>query len=80
MITQYRKALPTFLILALFIAGLSWALPVQALEEIEAGFTAAPTSGTPPLSVQFTDASTGDPTGWAWYFGDEDFASDWIHL
>ena len=35
-----------------------------------AGITASPTSGTAPLTVTFTDASTGGPTGWAWDFGD----------
>ena len=35
-----------------------------------ANFTAAPTSGTAPLNVQFTDSSTGTPTSWAWDFGD----------
>jgi PKD repeat protein len=35
-----------------------------------AAFTASPQSGTAPLTVTFTDASTGDPTGWAWNFGD----------
>lgn len=35
-----------------------------------AAFTAAPTSGDAPLAVAFTDLSTGDPTAWAWDFGD----------
>jgi PKD repeat protein len=35
-----------------------------------ASFTATPTSGTAPLSVHFTDTSTGSPTSWAWTFGD----------
>jgi len=35
-----------------------------------ASFTASPTSGTAPLSVQFTDTSTGSPTAWSWSFGD----------
>jgi PKD repeat protein len=35
-----------------------------------AGFTAIPTNGAAPLSVSFTDASTGSVTGWAWAFGD----------
>jgi len=35
-----------------------------------ADFTAGPTSGTAPLSVQFTDTSTGSPTSWSWDFGD----------
>ncbi len=35
-----------------------------------AGFGATPTSGLAPLAVQFSDASTGTPTGWSWSFGD----------
>jgi PKD repeat protein len=35
-----------------------------------ASFTASPTSGTAPLTVQFTDTSTGSPTSWSWSFGD----------
>ena len=37
-----------------------------------ASFTATPTTGTAPLSVNFTDTSTGSPTSWAWNFGDGD--------
>jgi beta propeller repeat protein len=33
-------------------------------------FTANSTAGITPLTVQFTDTSTGDPTTWAWDFGD----------
>jgi PKD repeat protein len=35
-----------------------------------ADFTADVTEGTAPLTVQFTDQSTGDPTSWSWDFGD----------
>jgi uncharacterized protein (TIGR02145 family) len=35
-----------------------------------ADFTATPTSGTAPLTVNFTDQSTNNPTSWAWDFGD----------
>ncbi|MEA5456674.1 PKD domain-containing protein [Sinomonas sp. JGH33] len=35
-----------------------------------ASFTASPTSGVAPLSVGFTDTSSGSPTSWAWAFGD----------
>ena len=35
-----------------------------------ADFTGTPTSGTRPLTVQFTDTSTGSPTSWLWDFGD----------
>jgi len=35
-----------------------------------AAFSGTPTSGTIPLTVAFTDASTNTPTSWAWTFGD----------
>lgn len=35
-----------------------------------ADFTATPRSGNKPLSVQFTDESTGNITSWFWNFGD----------
>jgi PKD repeat protein len=41
-----------------------------------ANFYARPTSGKAPLSVKFTDASTGNPTGWTWDFGDGSDATD----
>ena len=35
-----------------------------------ASFTASPASGTAPLTVHFTDTSSGSPTQWSWDFGD----------
>jgi PKD repeat protein len=35
-----------------------------------AGFTGAPYYGEVPLTVQFTDLSTGLPTSWLWTYGD----------
>ncbi|MEC4749970.1 LamG-like jellyroll fold domain-containing protein [Methylomicrobium sp. Wu6] len=35
-----------------------------------ANFTATPTSGVAPVTVNFTDASTGSITSWSWSFGD----------
>lgn len=46
-----------------YMNGATAAIPV-------ADFSATPTSGTAPLSVTFTDLSTGTPTEWSWDFGD----------
>jgi PKD repeat protein len=35
-----------------------------------ADFSASPTSGSAPLSVNFTDLSSNGPTTWSWAFGD----------
>jgi large repetitive protein len=41
-----------------------------------ADFSATPTSGTAPLTVQFTDTSTGSPATWLWDFGDGTTGTD----
>ena len=42
----------------------------NALNGPVASFCAAPTSGKVPLTISFTDESTGSPTAWEWAFGD----------
>jgi large repetitive protein len=37
---------------------------------LKAGFTASPVNGPGPLTVKFTDNSTGSPISWTWDFGD----------
>ena len=54
--------------LTIIILGLCL-IPVALADE--ANFTSDVTSGAAPLTVRFTDTSTGNPTGWAWQFGDE---------
>ncbi len=41
-----------------------------------AAFEASPTSGVVPLTVTFTDQSTGDIDSWSWNFGDGGGSSD----
>ena len=44
---------------------------IQVFQDIpSANFTANPTSGGEPLTVQFYDTSLGNPTTWQWHFGD----------
>ncbi len=41
-----------------------------------ANFSATPLTGTAPLKVQFTDASSGEVTSWLWDFGDGETSTD----
>lgn len=43
---------------------------IFSVSPLVAGFTAAPTNGPAPLTVTFTDNSTGTITNWFWDFGD----------
>ncbi|WP_342679022.1 PKD domain-containing protein [Methanofollis sp. UBA420] len=43
---------------------------VRTFEAPAANFTVNPAGGYAPLTVSFTDTSTGDVTGWRWDFGD----------
>jgi PKD repeat protein len=51
------------------------AISANAVVPPVANFTASPTSGTAPLTVQFTDTSSNTPTAWNWSFGDGSFGA-----
>lgn len=40
------------------------------------GFTASPLEGTAPLTVSFTESSSGSPETWNWSFGDGTFSDE----
>jgi PKD repeat protein len=46
------------------------AILMPAVNPPVARFTFTPSGGSAPLTVQFTDTSTGDPSQWYWSFGD----------
>lgn len=43
---------------------------VVVIPPLAADFDASPTSGPAPLTVHFSDRSTGPPDDWSWVFGD----------
>ncbi len=49
---------------------------------VEADFFGTPTTGNVPLTVNFTDLTTGGPTSWLWTFGDSgtSFAQNPSHV
>jgi hypothetical protein len=51
-------------------SGLTLIAGYEATPSPLAAFSAAPTAGKAPLSVQFSDRSTGDVNTWSWNFGD----------
>jgi len=52
------------------LARTSYVTVTTAAPVVIAGFTGTPLTGTMPLTVQFTDASTGSPLSRTWNFGD----------
>lgn len=70
-----KKGLIAAIILAMLGAVGVVGVACEGEKAPEAGFSANPTTGTAPLSLQFTDQSTGDITEWAWDF-DNDGATD----
>ena len=79
-VTKEKGRLTTSIILPILIIFLTGIfLPVNAVNTTNnfnidinpiAGFSADPTSGSVPLTVQFSDMSSGAPVSWLWTFGD----------
>jgi PKD repeat protein len=58
------------------LAKASYIVASNASNSPVAAFSASPTSGSKPLTVSFTDQSTGSPTSWRWDFGDKNNSTD----
>jgi len=66
---------------ALVMEGWTLHLPIYSMvQKVNAYFGSDKTSGPAPLTVGFTDASPGGPTGWAWFFGDETWTAPWTQV
>jgi hypothetical protein len=63
---------PLLLLVIMVVAAVICIAPVVAIPV--ADFTLEPSNGYYPLHVNFTDTSTGSPTGWSWLFGDENWS------
>ncbi len=50
--------------------GYLYAIGAESTATLTAGFTASPTTGEMPLTVQFIDQSVGNIFSWLWDFGD----------
>ena len=48
----------------------------EAVQKPVVNFWGSRTSGTAPLTIGFTDASTESPTAWKWSFGDGTYSTD----
>jgi len=49
---------------------------ITVFEPLAPSFSADTRNGTAPLTVRFTDTSTGDPDTWLWEFGDGETSSE----
>ena len=63
-----------------FMLGLVMLFGFASAQVPTAMFNGTPVSGIAPMTVTFTDESTGNPEGWAWYFGDENYTVPWTQM
>lgn len=70
------KYLYLALALLLLVPGCAGESEPTSIPPPAADFTASPDEGLAPLTVTFTDQSTGDITNWHWDFGDGQFSSE----
>ncbi len=62
------------------VADSGWPILNRVMAGPDASFTGTPASGSTSTTVGFTDTSQGNPTGWAWFFGDESYRQQWTEV
>jgi PKD repeat protein len=60
----------------LLLFGLSMVFSMVNAQAPTAAYTCTPT-GHGSLTISCKDQSTGNPTGWVWFFGDENYTEPW---
>jgi len=60
------------------VDGQSVTTTLNVIAPVDAAFSASPLTGTAPLTVAFTDGSTGSPDQWSWNFGSYDAGDEGI--
>jgi PKD repeat protein len=71
--TKERLLLVWLSVLVILLVG----IPIVSAVAPTASFTEDSNEGHPPLTIHFTDTSTGSPIGWSWFFGDETYNQSW---
>jgi len=70
-----HKLFLSLLVLLSLISGCARESEPALISPPTADFTASPVEGLPPLTVTFTNLSTGDVARWHWDFGDGQFSN-----
>lgn len=69
----YRATIVLCLILAIAFLTAGTAAAVKPTADFE--YQGSPLNSS-NFNIQFTDASTGNPTSWTWYFGDDETSNE----
>src|ERR1051325_5724267 len=67
LIAGTKKLKKSYFFIGILLFNFFWSQSLKA--QLKADFTASPTSGCGPLTVSFTDKSTGSPVSWQWKMG-----------
>lgn len=75
MVLGNKRVLALFLLTICSLLLISSVSATDWTSNLQAQFVGSPMNGANPLTVGFTDLSTGSPTGWNWSFGDGNWSN-----